>query len=185
MFTKHVNFRKRAFRFGEIIPILNPLLAQERAGVIKEAKKLMPTCPIQIHDVQEVGYHPVVDYEAWRVAVLNYIDELLPEHIDNVQQHSETDEVFVLLSGQCILFTADVQGETVSSICACPMESGKIYNVPKGVYHTHTLTPGTQVLIVENVDTTLENSPQILLSQADREEIRRLSQEIFHSSKKG
>lgn len=139
----------------------------------------MATCPIQIHDVQTAGYHPVVDYGAWRVAVLNYIDELLPEQISDVQQHSETDEVFVLLAGQCILFTADAQGETVGAICACPMEPGKIYNVPKGVYHTHTLTPGTHVLIVENVDTTLANSPKIVLSQAQRDEILRLSKELL------
>jgi hypothetical protein len=145
----------------------------------------MSTCPIQIYDVQKTGYHPVVDYGAWRVAILNYIDELLPQNIDNVQQHSETDEVFVLLSGQCILFTADVEGETVGSICACPMEPGKIYNVPKGLYHTHTLTPGTHVLIVENVDTTLENSPKILLSQTDREEIVRLSEKILYPTEKG
>ena len=59
----------------------------------------MSETPIQIQDVQAEGYHPVVDYDAWRVAVLNYIDELLPENIDSVQQHAETDEVFVLLAG--------------------------------------------------------------------------------------
>jgi hypothetical protein len=149
--------------------------------IIKTAQRRnsMSTCPIDIHDVQEIGYHPVVDYGAWRVAVLNYIDELLPENIDNVQQHSETDEVFVLLSGQCILFTAEVEGESVHDIWACPMELGKIYNVPKGVYHTHTLTPGTAVLIVENVDTTDNNSPKVELSPTSRAEILRLSEGLF------
>ena len=41
------------------------------------------------------GYAPVVDFQAWRVAMLNYIDELEPDQIDNFQCHSETDEVFV------------------------------------------------------------------------------------------
>ena len=138
----------------------------------------MSTCPIQVSAFEEVGYRPLVDYGAWRVAMLNYIDELLPENIDNVQQHSETDEVFALLSGQCILFTAEVRGETISDIQACPMEAGKVYNVPKGVYHTHTLTPGTKVLIVENVDTNDSNSPKVRLSPDNRKEIIRLTQEL-------
>lgn len=139
----------------------------------------MLTCPIQVKAFEEIGYRPLVDYGAWRVAMLNYIDELLPENIDNVQQHSETDEVFALLSGQCILFTADVSGEIVTAIQACPMEVGKIYNVPKGVYHTHTLTPGTKVLIVENVDTNDSNSPKVRLSPDNRKEIIRLTKELL------
>lgn len=139
----------------------------------------MATCPIEIKQFEKAGYRPVVDYGTWRVAMLNYIDELLPEQIDNVQQHAETDEVFVLLAGQCILFTANVEGNHVTDICACPMEPGKIYNVPRGVYHTHTLTPGAKVLIVENVDTTLDNSPKVTLSQANRVEIVRLSKELL------
>ena len=139
----------------------------------------MSACPIQVNVFEEIGYRPLVDYGAWRVAMLNYIDELLPENIDNVQQHSETDEVFVLLSGQCILFTADVRGKTVIDIQACPMEAGKVYNVPKGVYHTHTLTPGTKVLIVENVDTNDSNSPKARLSPENRKEIIRLTQELL------
>jgi hypothetical protein len=135
----------------------------------------MPECPIQIKDFQDIGYRPVVDYQAWRVAILNYIEELLPENIDTVQQHVETDEVFVLLAGQCILFTVEVNGDTPTKICACPMEAGKIYNVPKGVYHTHTLTPGTKVLIVENADTNDGNSPRVMLSQGNKGEIVRLS----------
>ena len=138
----------------------------------------MPTCPIQVKAFEEIGYRPLVDYGAWRVAMLNYIDELLPENIDNVKQHSDTDEVFVLLSGQCILFTADVAGDVVTGVQACPMEAGTVYNVPKGVYHTHTLTPGTKVLIVENVDTTDSNSPKVRLSPDNRKEIIRLTKEL-------
>ncbi len=139
----------------------------------------MSETPIHIHDVHAEGYHPVVDYEAWRVAILNYSDQLPPENIDFVQQHAETDEVFVLLTGRCILFTAEVENDTVSNISACPMEPGKIYNVPKGVYHTHTLAPGTRVLIVENVDTTLANSPCVSLAPADKEELIQLSEKYL------
>jgi len=50
------------------------------------------------------GYAPLIDYADWRVAVLRYIDELLPQNLATMQRHDETDEVFVLLAGRCILF---------------------------------------------------------------------------------
>ena len=53
------------------------------------------------------GYLPLIAYGAWRVAILNYIDELLPENIGKMQRHDNTDEVFVLLKGRCILFVAE------------------------------------------------------------------------------
>ena len=141
----------------------------------------MSVCPIEIKTFDEAGYAPVVDFGAWRVAILNYIDELRPEQIREVQQHAETDEVFVLLAGECLLFTADMADGTTAQIHVCPMESGKIYNVPRGVYHTHTLTPGAKVLIVENVDTNDANSPRATLSETQRAEIVRSSQQLLRA----
>lgn len=109
------------------------------------------------------GYRPVVDYASWRVAFLNSDPAYLPENIDFAQCHRDTDEVFVLISGACtlILFGADEQalGEP-RAVC---LQHGRMYNVKKGVWHTHALAPDTKVLIVENRDTTNGNSPVLPL----------------------
>lgn len=118
---------------------------------------------IEIKEFTDTGYSPVVDFESWRVAVLNYIDELLPENIDNMQKHDETDEVFVLLSGRCILFIGEGK-EKIEEISAVDMEPMKIYNIKKGVYHTHTLSKDAKLIIVENRNTDDSNSPKINLS---------------------
>ena len=49
---------------------------------------------IEIKEFTDEGYSPIVDFESWRVAILNYIDELLPENIDNMQKH---DAVYVIV----------------------------------------------------------------------------------------
>ena len=36
---------------------------------------------IEIVEYNSQGYKPLVDYETWRVAILKYCDELLPENI--------------------------------------------------------------------------------------------------------
>jgi hypothetical protein len=46
------------------------------------------------------GCKPVIDFDSWRVAVLNYSENLRPENIISMQRHNETDEVFVLLHGR-------------------------------------------------------------------------------------
>ncbi len=96
-------------------------------------------------------YKPVVYFEGWRVAYLNYSDRFDPEKIDKLERHMETDEVFVLLEGKASLLI----GETGT---LCPMEKNKTYNVKKGVWHSIITSRDAHVLIVENADTADENS---------------------------
>jgi hypothetical protein len=125
---------------------------------------------LEISDYTGEGYRPLIDYGQWRVAILRYIDELLPENIGKMQRHDETDEVFVLLSGRCILFLGDGD-ESVGAIHVEDMQPLKLYNVKRGAWHTHTLNEEATVLIVENRDTIAANSPEIALSADQRQQL--------------
>lgn len=113
---------------------------------------------LEVRDHNKEGYSPLVDYESWRVAILNFSNDLLPGNIKAMQRHNETDEVFVLLAGRCILFIGDGD-DKITDIFAENMQPYKLYNVKKSVWHTHTLSRDAKVLIVENRDTTFDNSP--------------------------
>ena len=125
---------------------------------------------LEIVEYKGVGYKPLIDFGGWRVAVLRYIDELLPENIIAMQRHDETDEVFVLLQGRCILFLG-AGGESVEHIHTVDMEPLKLYNVKRYCWHTHTLSEDAVVLIVENRDTTEKNSPSIPLTDVQQASI--------------
>ncbi len=129
---------------------------------------------LEISDYTGEGYRPLIDYGQWRMAILRYIDELLPENIGKMQRHDETDEVFVLLSGRCILFLGEGD-ESVGVIHAEDMQPLKLYNVKRGAWHTHTLDEAATVLIVENHDTTAANSPEIELSAEQRRQLIELT----------
>ncbi|MBU2500392.1 hypothetical protein KJ682_03580 [bacterium] len=140
----------------------------------------MPIDPalIEITSYDGPGYRPLVDFQAWRVAVLNFIPDLLPENLTTMQRHDETDEVFVLLGGRCILFVGDGSGrEDAGAVHAVDLEPLKLYNVKRGVWHTHTLDAEGSVLVIENRDTTTANSPTCPLTDAQqgsiREQVRR------------
>ena len=125
---------------------------------------------IEVLEYHAAGYRPLVAFGAWRVAVLNYIDELLPENLKEMQRHDLTDEVFVLLKGRCILFLGEGQ-ESVERIHAVDLQPGKVYNVRQGCWHTHTLSLGSEVLIVENDNTADANSPATALTPAQTTEL--------------
>jgi hypothetical protein len=125
---------------------------------------------IEIKEYKGDGYKPLIDFETWRVAVLKYCDELLPENITKLQRHDESDEVFVLLQGNCTLFIADGK-EEIGTIYQEPMQLLKLYNIKKSTWHSHTLSKDAVVLIVENVNTCLLNSPEIVLNEDEKKMI--------------
>ncbi|MBI5566072.1 MAG: hypothetical protein HY870_14345 [Chloroflexi bacterium] len=133
---------------------------------------------LEIGDYTGEGYRPLIDYGQWRVAILRYIDELLPQNIGKMQRHDETDEVFVLLSGRCILFLGE-GGGSVGAIYAEDMQPLKLYNVKRGAWHTHTLDEAATVLIVENRDTTSANSPEVELSADQRRQLIELTRALW------
>lgn len=133
---------------------------------------------LQILEFTDIGYRPMIDYGAWRVAILNYIDELLPDRLATMQRHDETDEVFVLLKGRCILFMGE-GADSITSISAVDMQPHKLYNVRRSCWHTHTLDPEAMVLIIENRDTVSDNSPLIALSPKRQQEIVDLTNSLW------
>lgn len=124
------------------------------------------------------GYKPLVDYQSWRCAVLRYIDELELENLTHMQKHDETDELFILLEGDFVLFVGG-KDDDLSDIDAIKLEPLKIYNVKRGTYHTHTPMPGSTVLIVENRDTDDSNSPRVWFNQEQKDKVVALGKKLF------
>jgi hypothetical protein len=139
---------------------------------------VIPESLIEIREHDEPGYLPLIDYQSWRVALLNHTADYLPEKIDRMQRHNDTDEVFVLLAGRCILFLGEGI-ESVTKVHAVDMELYKLYNVKRGVWHSHTFSKDAKILIVENRDTTLENSPFVDLSESQRREVVELTRKLW------
>jgi ureidoglycolate hydrolase len=138
--------------------------------------KPLPESLIEIREHNEADYKPLIDYQSWRVALMNYTADLVPEKINRMQKHTETDEVFVLMKGRCILFIGE-GNENVTQVHAVDMELYKLYNVKKGVWHSHTFSEDARVLIVENRDTVDRNSPFVSLSESQAEKVIKLARE--------
>jgi ureidoglycolate hydrolase len=124
------------------------------------------------------GYQPIVDYGAWRVAILRSHPELEPDAITTMQRHDDTDEVFVLLAGRCMLLLGEGEAQ-IDAIHAVDMHPLKAYNIKRSVWHTHTLSRDATVLIVENRDTDASNSPLMALTDLQRDYLVQLVRELW------
>jgi mannose-6-phosphate isomerase-like protein (cupin superfamily) len=112
---------------------------------------------LEIYSHKEEGFMPLVNYGNWRVAISNGPAAYKPKVISQLSRHCETDEVFVILKGSGELLVAG-NGEIPGPVEKIWMEPGYLYNVTKGTWHSNILMPGASALVVENKDTSGENS---------------------------
>lgn len=113
---------------------------------------------VEIYDYTGENYQTAMRFGSWRVAYLNHGNRFTEESFEKIERHNETDEVFILLAGEATL----IIGEELNRI---EMEPHKLYNVPKGVWHHIFTKEGASVLIVENEDTSAENSEYIYMDK--------------------
>jgi hypothetical protein len=138
----------------------------------------IPMALLEVSEHNEPDYKPVIDYQSWRVALMNYTPDLVPEKINTMQKHVETDEVFVLLAGHCILFLGEGD-DAVTDIYAVDMQLFQLYNVKRGAWHSHTFSEDAKVLIVENRDTVDANSPFVDLTPKQCQRVIDLTAQLW------
>jgi hypothetical protein len=119
---------------------------------------------LEISSYEEKGYKPLVDFESWRVALINGAAAYKAADISSLSCHCETDEIFVLLKGSCLLLIGG-RGEKPGPVEKVWLEEGLLYNVTKGTWHNECLMPGAKVLIVENANTSGANSKNYKLPE--------------------
>lgn len=106
---------------------------------------------LEIYEFNGEGYKPMLDYNGWRVALVNSAERLLDRNICKMERHLETDEVFALISGQATLYIGQEKKKYI-------MELGKIYNVKCGEWHCISMTENSKVIVIENSNTGEKNS---------------------------
>ena len=116
---------------------------------------------IEIKKYSGEGFRAVMEFEGWKIGIFNSAPCWQEDQSTYVQKHNKSDEAFVLLKGHCTLYISTE--ETPTRLTAFPMEPELVYNIRKGVWHTHVLEDDTTVVVVENSDTVPENSPKLPL----------------------
>ena len=92
-------------------------------------------------------FQVMTQFEGWKIGLLR-ISERFSAYKQE-ERHLLTDEVFVLLEGEAVLYVEDQQFN---------METGTLYNVKKGAWHHTVVSEDATVMVVENSNTGAENT---------------------------
>lgn len=102
---------------------------------------------VEIYSHSFDGFRVMLESGEWKIGLLGYNERF--SAFTEMEKHLLTDEVFVLLEGEATLYTDTEQ---------CVMERLKVYNIPKGVWHHIVVSRETKVLVVENRNTSKDNT---------------------------
>lgn len=116
----------------------------------------------------------VYENPQWTVGIKNWKPANDIEQIGNLERHNCTDELFVLLNGSCSLVYATEEGDGLD-IKIVEMRPYAVYQIPPTLWHNTIMTKETKLILIENSDTSMENSD---LRDLTKEEVSFLKNQI-------
>lgn len=111
---------------------------------------------IRIGAHKDGGFGVVAEYGEWKVGLLRYNERF--SRLGEMELHLLTDEVFILSEGKATLYT---DKETVR------MEQNVAYTVPAAVWHHIVVDETATVIVVENRNTSIENTEKKYFDQKE------------------
>lgn len=102
--------------------------------------------------------------EHWGVGIKNYKPANDIANLDNLERHNGTDELFVLLEGECTLLSAN-ETDGGLELAKLPMVPGKVYAIPAGLWHNTITRPGVKLILVEDQASAQSNSDILNLTE--------------------
>ncbi|MBQ3479783.1 MAG: cupin [Clostridia bacterium] len=111
------------------------------------------------------GLTRVFENEKWMVGIKNWKPMNDIANINNLERHNETDELFILLNGQCTLLFANETADGLD-IQAVEMEPMKVYNIPRTLWHNTVTRKDTKLALIEDSSTGSANSDNLDLTEA-------------------
>ena len=98
------------------------------------------------------GFDTLHEFEEWKVAFITHAEQY--GALKMLKRHTKTDEIFVLVKGRATLYTADGEEE----LSVTDLQKEKLYNVQKNTWHHLEVSEDALLIVVENRNTTKENT---------------------------
>ena len=120
------------------------------------------------------GMQRVFENEKWTVGIKKWKPANDVTGIDCLERHNKTDELFVLVEGSCTLVYAN-ETEGGLEFGAVKMEKDKVYNIPATLWHNTITCKDTKMILIEDSNTSMENSDILNLTEDQIAEMRSLA----------
>ena len=107
---------------------------------------------IEILENKGRGFSSLYERAGIRIAYVTKSDSY--GELSVLKRHTESDEVFILLSGEAALYSS----ENLKTIEKIKLERGKLYNITKNTWHHLEISDDAELIAVENSSTSKENT---------------------------
>ena len=106
------------------------------------------------------GFDAMHTFENWKVAFITAAPQY--EALQVFKRHLLTDEAFVLTQGQATIYTISDDNKTLEETVMLPQ---CVYVVKKATWHHVQVSKDALLVVIENSNTTKENTEQITLEE--------------------
>lgn len=128
---------------------------------------------ITMYEFAQEGMRRVFENDKWMVGIKNWKPANDISGIDCLERHNETDELFVLVAGSCTLIYASETDHGIR-FGTVRMEPQKVYNIPASLWHNTITQKDTKMILIEDSNTSMENSDIMTLDEEQIKTIRSL-----------
>ena len=105
---------------------------------------------MEIAEFKGEDFKVMVKSDGWKIGFLRYSERFSSFGV--LERHMKTEESFILLEGSATLYENHEP---------CEMEKCKVYTIGRGVWHHIVVSEDATVMVVENADTSLENTERV------------------------
>ncbi len=129
---------------------------------------------IAVYEFAGEGMQRVFENEKWTVGIKNWKPANDVTGIDCLERHNKTDELFVLVEGACTLAYAN-ETQKGLEFGVVNMKPDKVYNIPATLWHNTITQKDTKMILIEDSNTSMNNSDILELSEDQISKIRSLA----------
>jgi hypothetical protein len=117
----------------------------------------VPQQLVEIGEYFGIGFQPVLIFDGWRVAMKRAGAGTSAAKFHAVDRHNETNEVFVLTTGQAEMLLME-GGNVPTEFHLFPMELNVAYSVQQSAWHHVFMSDDAHIIVFERANTARENS---------------------------
>lgn len=110
---------------------------------------------VRISTFQKAGFEPVEWNSQFKCAFITHCSQYALCDAAEMKQHNDSDEVFVLLTGNATLFTCE---NTTEKPTQCSLLPNTAYNVTAGTWHYLAVSEDAVVFVAESGSMKPENT---------------------------
>ena len=111
------------------------------------------------------GFDVLHTFEGWKTAFITCAEQY--GELKILKRHTQTDEAFLLVKGEATLFTADGDEPLITTV----LEKEKLYIVKKNTWHHLKVSKDALLIVVENSNTSKDNTESMLLTEEEIKEL--------------